>query len=62
MRTPDAASMSRSSTPARISMPSRVRLSTSHMAKPITIAAIRIAMRTSGYVQVHRLAIAIGSS
>jgi hypothetical protein len=48
MRTPDAAKMSRSSTPARISMPSRERLSTNHMAKPITIAAIRIAIRTRG--------------
>jgi hypothetical protein len=51
MRTPEAASISRSSTPARISMPSRVRFSTSHIATPITMAAARIAMRTAGYLR-----------
>ena len=48
MRTPEAASISRSSTPARISMPSAVRFKTSHIAMPITIAATRIQMRTDG--------------
>ena len=48
MRTPEAASISRSSTPARISMPSAVRFKTSHIATPITIAATSIQTRTDG--------------
>ena len=39
MRTPIAARMSRSSTPARTIMPMRVRLSASHIATPITTEA-----------------------
>ncbi len=35
--TPDADSMARSSTPARIIMPTRVRLSSSHRPTPITM-------------------------
>ena len=48
MRTPIAARMSRSSTPARTIMPMRVRLSASHMATPITTDAAKMTSRTIG--------------
>ena len=49
MRMPLAASMSRSSTPARIIIPIRVRLSSHHITTPMTTAAAKIARRTIGY-------------
>ena len=51
MRTPLAASMSRSSTPARIMIPMRVRLSSHHITMPITSAAKKITRRTIGYLR-----------
>ncbi len=45
---PDAASMSRSSTPARTIMPMRVRFSASHISTPIATEAAKTTSRTRG--------------
>ena len=41
--------MSRSSTPARIIIPMRVRLSSHHITTPMTTAAAKMTRRTIGY-------------
>ena len=45
MLTPSAETIARSSTPARMTMPVRVRLSQSHSARPITSASPRMKSR-----------------
>ena len=49
MLIPIAETMSRSSTPARITMPVRVRLSQNHRPPPIARPMTRITMRVSVY-------------
>ena len=49
MRTPVADSIELSSTPARTSMPTRVLLSSIHMAIPMATDAAKMTMRTRGY-------------